>query len=189
MKLCRASFLRPSLSDVPVLLQEARRSPPVGTVLERLCVHTYRWSKDSDCAENMYIDMMLWRHARRLLEDVRLKDLGCFTAQLGFELIAWLCKERTRAARVDNFVVALKRLHKDFLWPFPIIPASSISSLFKNGKFRTGNSMRKSALYSTHLDMLLLESGKSYSILRSNSKPTLCALFATFCEELMPPTL
>ncbi|XP_014391183.1 PREDICTED: RAB6A-GEF complex partner protein 1 isoform X4 [Myotis brandtii] len=98
-----------------------------------------RWSKDSDCAENMYIDMMLWRHARRLLEEVRLKDLGCFAAQLGFELISWLCKERARAARVDNFVIALKRLHKDFLWPLPIIPASSLSSPFKNGKLRTGS--------------------------------------------------
>ncbi|XP_044121945.1 guanine nucleotide exchange factor subunit RIC1 isoform X4 [Neovison vison] len=96
-----------------------------------------RWSKDSDCAENMYIDMMLWRHARRLLEEVRLKDLGCFAAQLGFELIGWLCKERARAARVDNFVLALKRLHKDFLWPLPIIPASSLGSPFKNGKSRT----------------------------------------------------
>uniref|UniRef100_A0A2K5S6B7 Guanine nucleotide exchange factor subunit RIC1 n=1 Tax=Cebus imitator TaxID=2715852 RepID=A0A2K5S6B7_CEBIM len=104
-----------------------------------------RWSKDSDCAENMYIDMMLWRHARRLLEDVRLKDLGCFAAQLGFELISWLCKERTRAARVDNFVIALKRLHKDFLWPLPIIPASSINSPFKNGKYRTvGEQLLKS---------------------------------------------
>lgn len=104
-----------------------------------------RWSKDSDCAENMYIDMMLWRHARRLLEDVRLKDLGCFAAQLGFELISWLCKERTRAARVDNFVVALKRLHKDFLWPLPIIPVSSISSPFKNGKYRAvGEQLLKS---------------------------------------------
>lgn len=83
--------------------------------------------------------MMLWRHARRLLEEVRLKDLGCFAAQLGFELISWLCKERTRAARVDNFVLALKRLHKDFLWPLPIIPASSLSSPFKNGRYRTGN--------------------------------------------------
>uniref|UniRef100_A0A8D2DZ57 Guanine nucleotide exchange factor subunit RIC1 n=1 Tax=Sciurus vulgaris TaxID=55149 RepID=A0A8D2DZ57_SCIVU len=104
-----------------------------------------RWSKDSECAENMYIDMMLWRHARRLLEDVRLKDLGCFAAQLGFELISWLCKERTRAARVDNFVIALKRLHKDFLWPLPIIPASSVSSPFKNGKYRTvGEQLLKS---------------------------------------------
>ncbi|XP_004408050.1 PREDICTED: RAB6A-GEF complex partner protein 1 isoform X2 [Odobenus rosmarus divergens] len=104
-----------------------------------------RWSKDSDCAENMYIDMMLWRHARRLLEEVRLKDLGCFAAQLGFELISWLCRERTRAARVDNFVLALKRLHKDFLWPLPIIPASSLSSPFRNGKYRTvGEQLLKS---------------------------------------------
>ncbi|XP_041080564.1 guanine nucleotide exchange factor subunit RIC1-like isoform X2 [Polyodon spathula] len=96
-----------------------------------------RWSKESECAENMYIDMMLWRHARRLLEEVRLKDLGCFSAQLGFELIGWLCKERTRAARVDDFVMALKRLHKDFLWPFPVIPASSVNSPFRNGRYRT----------------------------------------------------
>nr|XP_006627063.1 PREDICTED: RAB6A-GEF complex partner protein 1 isoform X1 [Lepisosteus oculatus] len=96
-----------------------------------------RWSKDSECAENMYIDMMLWRHARRLLEEIRLKDLGCFSAQLGFELIGWLCKERTRAARVDDFITALKRLHKDFLWPFPVIPAFSINSPFRNGRYRT----------------------------------------------------
>lgn len=98
----------------------------------------YRWSKDSDCAENMYIDMMLWRHARRLLEEIKLKDLGCFAAQLGFELIGWLCKERARAARVEDFVFALKRLHEDFHWPFPVIPASSINSPFKNGKYKTG---------------------------------------------------
>ncbi|XP_068279803.1 guanine nucleotide exchange factor subunit RIC1 isoform X2 [Nyctibius grandis] len=96
-----------------------------------------RWSKDSDCAENMYIDMMLWRHARRLLEEIKLKDLGCFAAQLGFELIGWLCKERARAARVEDFVFALKKLHKDFLWPLPVIPASSINSPFKNGKYKT----------------------------------------------------
>uniref|UniRef100_A0A673Y0Q5 Protein RIC1 homolog n=1 Tax=Salmo trutta TaxID=8032 RepID=A0A673Y0Q5_SALTR len=95
------------------------------------------WSKDSDCAENMYIDMMLRRHARHLLEHVRLKELGCFSAQLGFELIGWLCHERTRVARVDDFVMALKCLHKDFLWPFPVIPAGSISSPFKNGHRRT----------------------------------------------------
>ncbi|XP_039615497.1 guanine nucleotide exchange factor subunit RIC1 [Polypterus senegalus] len=96
-----------------------------------------RWSKDSDCPENMYIDMMLWRHARRLLEEVRLKDLGCFSAQLGFELIGWLCKERTRAAHIDDFVFALKKLHEDFLWPFPVIPVYSINSPLRNGRYRT----------------------------------------------------
>lgn len=95
-------------------------------------------SRDVECAENMYIDMMLWRHARHLLEQVRLRDLGCFSAQLGFELIGWLCRERNRVARVDDFVLALKRLHKDFLWPFPVIPVGSLSSPLKNGRCRTG---------------------------------------------------
>ncbi|XP_025053336.1 RAB6A-GEF complex partner protein 1 isoform X3 [Alligator sinensis] len=114
-----------------------------------------RWSKDSDCAENMYIDMMLWRHARRLLEEIRLKDLGCFAAQLGFELIGWLCKERTRAACVEDFVITLKKLHKDFLWPFPVIPASSINSPFKNGKYKTavGEQLLKSQSTDSFLNM------------------------------------
>ncbi|XP_026052725.1 RAB6A-GEF complex partner protein 1-like [Carassius auratus] len=94
------------------------------------------WCKDTDSAENLYIDMMLWRHARHLLEQVRLRDLGCFSAQLGFELIGWLCRERTRVARIDDFVTALKCLHKDFLWPFPVIPACSINSPLKNGRCR-----------------------------------------------------
>uniref|UniRef100_A0A667IAD5 Guanine nucleotide exchange factor subunit RIC1 n=1 Tax=Lynx canadensis TaxID=61383 RepID=A0A667IAD5_LYNCA len=126
-----------------------------------------RWSRDSDCAENMYIDMMLWRHARRLLEEVRLKDLGCFAAQLGFELISWLCKERTRAARVDNFVLALKRLHKDFLWPLPITPASSVSSPFKNGKYRAGEQLLKSQSVDPFLN-LEMDAGVS-TVQRSQS--------------------
>lgn len=96
------------------------------------------YSRDGECAENMYIDMMLWRHARHLLEQVRLRDLGCFSAQLGFELIGWLCRERNRVAHVDDFVFALKRLHKDFLWPFPVIPVGSLSSPLKNGRCRSG---------------------------------------------------
>uniref|UniRef100_A0A8C1Y8A8 Protein RIC1 homolog n=1 Tax=Cyprinus carpio TaxID=7962 RepID=A0A8C1Y8A8_CYPCA len=112
-----------------------------------------RWCKDSDSAENLYIDMMLWRHARHLLEQVRLRDLGCFSAQLGFELIGWLCRERTRVARIDDFVAALKCLHKDFLWPFPVIPACSISSPLKNGRCRPVLSSR--LLKSQSADSLL----------------------------------
>ncbi|XP_042364996.1 guanine nucleotide exchange factor subunit RIC1 isoform X1 [Plectropomus leopardus] len=109
--------------------------------------------RDAECAENMYIDMMLWRHARHLLEQVRLRDLGCFSAQLGFELIGWLCRERNRVARVDDFVSALKKLHKDFLWPFPVIPVGSISSPLKNGRCRTVLSTR--LLKSQSADSLL----------------------------------
>ncbi|TNM91995.1 hypothetical protein fugu_019007 [Takifugu bimaculatus] len=112
--------------------------------------------RDGECAENMYIDMMLWRHARHLLEQVRLRDLGCFSAQLGFELIGWLCRERNRVAHVDDFVFALKRLHKDFLWPFPVIPVGSLSSPLKNGRCRsatwTRGPLRPAATNHTWLD-------------------------------------
>ncbi|XP_077593853.1 guanine nucleotide exchange factor subunit RIC1 [Stigmatopora nigra] len=109
--------------------------------------------RDGECPENMYIDMMLWRHARRLLEQVRLRDLGCFSAQLGFELIGWLCRERNRVARVDDYVLALKRLHKDFLWPFPVVPAANFSSPLKNGRCRPELSAR--LLKSQSADSLL----------------------------------
>lgn len=109
--------------------------------------------REVECAENMYIDMMLWRHARHLLEQVRLRDLGCFSAQLGFELIGWLCRERNRVARVDDFVLALKRLHKDFLWPFPVIPVGCINSPLKNGRCRAVLSTR--LLKSQSADSLL----------------------------------
>ncbi|XP_029301292.1 LOW QUALITY PROTEIN: guanine nucleotide exchange factor subunit RIC1 [Cottoperca gobio] len=109
--------------------------------------------RDAECAENMYIDLMLWRHARHLLEQVRLRDLGCFSAQLGFELIGWLCRERNRVARVEDFVSALKRLHKDFLWPFPVTPVGSISSPLKNGRCRAVLSTR--LLNSQSADSLL----------------------------------
>uniref|UniRef100_A0A665VZ31 Protein RIC1 homolog n=1 Tax=Echeneis naucrates TaxID=173247 RepID=A0A665VZ31_ECHNA len=109
--------------------------------------------RDVECAENMYIDMMLWRHARHLLEQVRLRDLGCFSAQLGFELIGWLCRERNRVAHIDDFVSALKKLHKDFLWPFPVIPVGSFNSPLKNGRCRTVLSTR--LLKSQSADSLL----------------------------------
>ncbi|XP_078426702.1 guanine nucleotide exchange factor subunit RIC1 isoform X1 [Cetorhinus maximus] len=119
-----------------------------------------RWSKDADSTENMYIDEMLWRHARRLLEEMRLKDLSSFAAQLGFELIGWLGKERTRVARVEDFVKALKRLHNDFLWPFPVIPSSClVNSPFKNGKYKTvGDQFLKSQSTETFVNSDL-ESG------------------------------
>ncbi|KAM9794413.1 guanine nucleotide exchange factor subunit RIC1 isoform X2 [Syngnathus typhle] len=112
--------------------------------------------RDGECAENMYIDMMLWRHARHLLEQVRLRDLGCFSAQLGFELIGWLCRERNRVARVDDYVLALKKLHKDFLWPFPVIPVANLSSPLKNGRCRPV------------LNTLLLKSQSADSLLNSD---------------------
>ncbi|XP_058472781.1 guanine nucleotide exchange factor subunit RIC1 isoform X1 [Solea solea] len=121
--------------------------------------------RDTECAENMYIDMMLWRHARHLLEQVRLRDLGCFSAQLGFELIGWLCRERNRVAHIDDFVLALKKLHKDFLWPFPVISVGSLSSPLKNGRCRPDNS---DIILPQVLSTRLLKSQSADSLLNSD---------------------
>lgn len=34
-------------------------------------------------------------------------------------MVVWLVKERDRAARIDDFIKALKQLHDDFNWPYP----------------------------------------------------------------------
>ncbi|KAI5708804.1 hypothetical protein M8J76_003642 [Diaphorina citri] len=70
-------------------------------------------------AEDFYMDIILQRHARRLLVAHQLKHLGYFAATLDFHLVEWLAKERPRAARIDNFIAALKNLHTDFAWPYP----------------------------------------------------------------------
>ncbi|XP_060529369.1 guanine nucleotide exchange factor subunit Rich-like isoform X1 [Cylas formicarius] len=73
----------------------------------------------NNSAEEFFIDVILQKQARRLLSARRLMDLGYFAAHLDFHLVAWLGKERERAARVDDFVQALKHLHEEFDWPYP----------------------------------------------------------------------
>ena len=59
----------------------------------------------------------------------RLFDLGTFAAQLDFHLVTWLKKECQRAAKVENVVFTLKKVHSDFSWPFPIVLNSVVSDL------------------------------------------------------------
>ncbi|XP_026289117.1 guanine nucleotide exchange factor subunit Rich isoform X1 [Frankliniella occidentalis] len=75
----------------------------------------------SGSAEEFFMDVILQRHARRLLSTRRLADLGRFAARLDFHLVAWLARERERAARVDEPVAALQQLHADFHWPHPAV--------------------------------------------------------------------
>ena len=58
----------------------------------------------------------------------RLKDLGTFAAQLDFQMVSWLKREAGRAARVDNFVSALQRVHSDFAWPLPVLLTAAAST-------------------------------------------------------------
>lgn len=83
---------------------------------------TYYYRQDSSASsEEFFLDGILQRHARRLLKQHNLSALGYFAAHLDFRLIEWLHRERELAARVDNFIAALKHLHVDFCWPYPIL--------------------------------------------------------------------
>ncbi|CAM9792706.1 unnamed protein product [Lampetra fluviatilis] len=75
--------------------------------------------------EDVFLDAMLARHARRLLEGARVRQLGRFAARLSFPLVAWLRKERHRAARPADPVSALRGLHRDFRRPLPPTPTTT----------------------------------------------------------------
>ena len=60
---------------------------------------------------------------QKLLVGYRLKDLGTMTAHLDFPLVSWLRRERNRAACIDDFVTALRQIHTDFSWPYPLVPS------------------------------------------------------------------
>lgn len=80
--------------------------------------HTQR-EKDTATAEEFFIEDILQRHARRLLQEKKLEALGYMSAALDFHLVGWLGKERDRSARVEEFVITLKQLHDDLEWPKP----------------------------------------------------------------------
>jgi hypothetical protein len=51
--------------------------------------------KEEGTQEQFFIDVILSRHARKLLSAHRLRDLGQFSANLDdYQLVAWLRKEK-----------------------------------------------------------------------------------------------
>ncbi|EEC01481.1 hypothetical protein IscW_ISCW015635 [Ixodes scapularis] len=90
-------------------------------------------STDEDTVNQVFMEVILSRHARKLLAAGQLRKLGSFAAHLDFPLEPFLEKERLRAARVDDFVVALKAVHTDFEWPLPqsvaASPTGSVASM------------------------------------------------------------
>ncbi|XP_065184852.1 guanine nucleotide exchange factor subunit RIC1-like [Sycon ciliatum] len=72
--------------------------------------------------EEYFIDVILARHARKMLAEGNLRDLGSFVAYLDFPLKSWLTKERYRVGKVENFMACFQMIHTDFEWPLPNTP-------------------------------------------------------------------
>ena len=60
--------------------------------------------------EEYFVDVILNRHARKLLAAMRLRDLGLCSAYLDFKLQAWLTKERWVLGSVNHFTPHLSAL-------------------------------------------------------------------------------
>lgn len=134
-------------------------SPPVSSMLEKTRNAVMRRKKSlpnskiektdnkEGSAEEFFIDIILQKHARTLLSARRLIDLGRFAARLDFHLVTWLARERERAARIDDFVIALKAIHEDFSFPYPIVSMSNLQ------KFRRASHASRSRSISLDCDV------------------------------------
>lgn len=72
--------------------------------------------------ETFCIDLILQRHARQLLQNHKLMDLGYMCAYLDFHLVTWLSQEAEKAAKLDDFAGALLALHAELQLPSPFPP-------------------------------------------------------------------
>ncbi|XP_052775619.1 guanine nucleotide exchange factor subunit RIC1-like [Mya arenaria] len=89
--------------------------------------------------DQVYIDSILCRHARKLLSSNRIRDLGYFAANIrDFGFVSWLRKERLRTAKVTDFVCAIRDLHHQFHWPLPVLSLSAFQQL-KRKAFSTSS--------------------------------------------------
>lgn len=100
--------------------------------------------RDSTTAEEFFIEIIIQRHARRLLQDKKLEALGYMSAALDFHLVGWLGREKDRAARIEDFVSTLKQLHDDFDWPKPSLDIK----LNRKPSDRSQNQQQESPSYS-----------------------------------------
>ncbi|XP_068967131.1 guanine nucleotide exchange factor subunit Rich [Bombus flavifrons] len=98
-------------------------------------------------AEEFFIDVILQRHARRLLSAKRLADLGRFAARLDFHLVTWFARERDRAAKIDDYVVTLKAVHEDFSFAYPVLSLPTLQK-FRRSSLTSLRSIRSVSLES-----------------------------------------
>ncbi|WAR23821.1 RIC1-like protein [Mya arenaria] len=98
--------------------------------------------------DQVYIDSILCRHARKLLSSNRIRDLGYFAANIrDFGFVSWLRKERLRTAKVTDFVCAIRDLHHQFHWPLPVLSLlASLTLLDDNAPLSPGFSRQNATL-------------------------------------------
>lgn len=120
--------------DSPVAVSKSRQLSSSTTTTHPTSISSPTMDQHGD---KLDINMVLERHARKLMSTYALCSLARFAANLDdYHLVAWLRKERLSSARVDDFIAALKALHRDFQWPLPIIPIFQLPKLDSVGSLQ-----------------------------------------------------
>ncbi|XP_075216315.1 guanine nucleotide exchange factor subunit Rich [Lycorma delicatula] len=147
------------------VLQQLRRkkSVPTGKLDTR---DSSSCTVNTNSAEEFFMDVMVQRHARRLLCQHQLGDLGRLSAHLDFPLVGWLARERDRAARVDDFVLALRHLHTDFSWPYPqiLLNTTTLPEQYRKSSATSGSSVRSSPILLEERDRSIKDRGTAVII-------------------------
>ena len=103
-------------ADHPSLARSSSETKPK---LRKVSTSSSLNTSKETSADEFFIDVILARHARKLLTGGKLGELGRFAAHLDFHLVTWLRKEAGRAGEVGDWGAALGALHSDFCWPWP----------------------------------------------------------------------
>ncbi|KAL1395671.1 hypothetical protein pipiens_011073 [Culex pipiens pipiens] len=116
-----------------IIFSNSTNSPVDTTLVQKRKKSVPNTPKEKDSsAEDFFIDVILQRHARRFLQMKKLEDLGRMSATLDFHLVGWLTREKDRAARIEDFVTALKALHDELDWQKPCLDLNLISGTCLN---------------------------------------------------------
>ena len=86
---------------------------------KRLSAGSSHNNSTSSTAEEFFIDVILARHARKLLSAGQLSALGVFFAQFpDFGSVSWLRKERERAGVVPDLSVAVTKVRQEIIFDY-----------------------------------------------------------------------
>lgn len=165
--------------ESPYILDKPKKSVAIRKKSSTAGAKIERSESCDGSAEDFFIDVILERHARRLLTSRRLLDLGSFAAQLNFHLVVWMAREKDRVAKVTDYIVAIKAIHDQFAYPYPLVNLLEISKLtneeldFPYGRYPNLPNIRSFVNYVSPADSLNtrssnLEANRSFRMLNDS---------------------
>ena len=82
-----------------------------------------------------FVDILLERHAVKLMLSYRLRRLGEMSARLDVPLVSMVMRHKDDAARILCFSEALKQVHSDFQYPYPRLSPANVNEKITPDQF------------------------------------------------------